>query len=92
MATSWTPERRAKMADIVQKRQAARIEDIEFLLQRDRNAQSVARRAGFPNVAAATRFLARVGRNDLANQLYVYGTDQDVYHHHYASETFGAAS
>lgn len=92
MATSWTPERRTKMAAIVAARQAARIEDIEDLLRWDNNAQSVALRAGFPNVSAAERFLARVGRHDLASKLSIYGSNQDVYHHYYGAEAFGAAS
>ena len=56
-----------------------RIEDLEWLLRYDRNAESVARRSGFTNAKSAERTLRRWGRPDLANTLRHYATDIDVY-------------
>lgn len=88
MGQPWTPEKRAAQAAAVAARQARRIEDIEFLLAWDHNAESVARRAGFTCAASAQRALNRWGRNDLASKLHRYAENVDVYSH---SRTSGAA-
>lgn len=64
---------------------AERLEDIEFLLQFDGNAESVARRAGFTSAHSAERALQRWGRFDLANILRRYARNIDVYHDNYTA-------
>lgn len=71
---------------------AARVEDVEFLLQYDRNAASVATRAGFPSPVAAARFLSRLGRNDLAQKLARYAHTRDVYADSYGHAEHRAAA
>lgn len=73
----WSETARANRAKAVEARRAARIEDLEFLLQFDRNAESVARRAGFTNAASASRALDRWGRHDLAARLHAYAVACD---------------
>ncbi|MFC4903795.1 hypothetical protein [Kocuria oceani] len=60
---------RAKRAQCVEARRQARIEDVEFLLQFEGNAQAVVKRAGFTNTESAQRYLDRVGRHDLARRI-----------------------
>jgi hypothetical protein len=95
-ARNWTPEQRAIQSERNTARfgeqRAARIEDVEFLLQWDRNAASVASRAGFNCAATAATWLRRNGRPDLANQLHRYTTTADVYSDLYGAAAFGAAS
>ena len=67
-------------------RSLARIEDLEFLLQFDGNAESIARRAGFTNAASASRSLDRWGRHDLAARLHSYAVPCDPW-----KQTQGAA-
>lgn len=62
--------RRVERRVVVQRE--ARIENIEWLLTYDRNAEAVATRSGFTNAATAVRSLQRWGRHDLANTLRRY--------------------
>lgn len=56
-----------------------RIEDVEFLLQYEGNAQSIVRRIGFVSVQHATNYLRRHGRPDLARKLGTLGAPGDPY-------------
>lgn len=95
-ARNWTPEQRAEVGQKNEarhaKRRAERIEDLEFLLQWDHNAESIARRAGFTCAASAVRWLHRNGRPDLSSRLYLFTTDTDVHSDKYGAAAFGMAS
>lgn len=72
---SPTPAQRQALENIAARRRertAAQIENLEWLLDVDNNAESVAVRAGFTNAAAAERALYRAGRPDLATRLRFY--------------------
>ena len=62
---------------------AVRLENLEWLIQYDTNAEAVARRAGFTNATTAVRMLQRWGRHDLATTLHRYASTDDVYHNNY---------
>ncbi len=74
---AWSPEARAKYEASVHAKREARIEDLEFLLKWDGNAESIARRAGFTSAASAERQLARWGRHDLAARLHAFAVKCD---------------
>ena len=57
----------------------ARLEDVEFLLQHEGNAQSIIRRTGFVSVQHATNYLRRHGRPDLARKIGTLGAPGDPY-------------
>ncbi|MFI7585070.1 hypothetical protein ACH9DO_14915 [Kocuria sp. M1N1S27] len=82
----WSETARASRARTIEARRAARIEDLEFLLQFDGNAESIACRAGFTNAASAERTLMRWGRHDLASRLHAFSVACDPW-----KQTQGAA-
>jgi hypothetical protein len=59
---AWSPEAVEAHRAKVEARRQARIEDVEFLLQFEGNAQAIVKRAGFTTADAAQRYLDRVGR------------------------------
>jgi hypothetical protein len=81
----WTEAQRAAHAARAAERQARRLEDLEWLIPSDNNAESVARRAGFVNADAALRWCARMGRHDLASMMHPYVGAKDIYHPDYRS-------
>lgn len=60
-------------------RRAARVEDVEFLLRWEGNAQAIAHRAGFTSAATAERYMNRCGRHDLARRLHALAERCDPY-------------
>lgn len=70
-----------------------RIEDIEFLLRYDGNAEAIATRAGFTNATSAVRLLDRWGRHDLAQRLRRHAVNIDVYNNdNWQHAAFGHAA
>ncbi len=74
---TWTESERTLRQQRWDEKRAARIEDIEFLLKWDGNAESISKRAGFTCTASAERQLARWGRHDLAAKLHAVAADVD---------------